>query len=56
MGDNTKMKLVEIGWAAWTEFLWLRTGEKWAVVKTLMNFRVPYHVVNFVASYETTNF
>jgi len=28
MGDNTKMKLVEIGWAAWTEFLRLRTGEK----------------------------
>jgi len=27
-GDNTKMKHVETGWAAWTEFLWFRKGGK----------------------------
>jgi len=37
-GEYTKMKLVETGWAAWTEFVWFRTVGKTGFCK---NFNDP---------------
>jgi hypothetical protein len=41
MGDNIKMDLQEVGWGMdWTELA--QDRDRWrALVKTVMNFRVP---------------
>jgi hypothetical protein len=36
--DNIKMDLKEVGWRAWTEFIWLRIGASGvALVNMIMN-------------------
>ena len=41
--DNIKMDIQEIGWEAWTGFMWLwtGTGDGRALVQAVMNLRVP---------------
>jgi hypothetical protein len=39
--DNIKMDLQEVGWGAWTGLIWLRIDRWWALVKAVMNFRLP---------------
>jgi len=48
MLDNTKMKLVEIGWAAWTEFLWLRTGEEMGCCENVNEHSGPTSCAEFL--------
>ena len=41
--DNIKMDIQEVGWEAWTGFMWLSTGtgSGHALVKAVMNLRAP---------------
>jgi hypothetical protein len=37
---NIKMDLKEVGWGAWTGFIWLRIGTGGALVNAVMNLQV----------------
>jgi hypothetical protein len=51
------MDLREIGWEV-LDYMHLAQdrGQRWAVVNTVMNFRVPYKEGNLLTSYVTISF
>jgi hypothetical protein len=51
MGNNIKLDLQEVGWAAWTGLSWLRIGTGGGLfVNAVMNVRVPQNAGSFLTS------
>jgi hypothetical protein len=55
--DNIRRDLREIGWEGVKWIRFIQGRDQWRVlVNTVMNFRVPYKVVNFLTSRATVIF